>query len=198
MITEPRTRYGGWIETFTGVHFWPLDPRPEDIRIEDIAHALANICRFNGHTSRHYSVSEHSVICAQYAQAMGWPEEVQLACLMHDASEAYLCDIPSPIKPYLQGYAEAEDRLQEMIWQWAGIYVTIGMLDKIKEADLAALNLEACMLLPEHCWAVMPELPPQLSPLTPFAQVSLLRDWERSFLLRHRLLTTRIVPTIKI
>lgn len=186
------TRFGGWIETFTGRHFWPLDPRPDELCIDDIAHALASICRFNGHCARHYSVAEHSLFCAQYARAMGWSEEVQLACLMHDASEAYLCDIPSPIKPYLHGYAEAEERLQRLIWGWLGLCVGDNVRAKIHEADTFTRNIEACQLMPEHCWAVMPGIPLGLSPLTPLTQVSLKRDWESCFLLRHRLLANRV------
>jgi len=52
-------RKGDYLGTFSGKHFWPLDPKPEDINLQDIIHALSNICRFNGHTNRFYSVAEH-------------------------------------------------------------------------------------------------------------------------------------------
>ena len=86
-------RVGDWIQTFTGKQFWPLDPRPGDIHIEDIAHALSNICRFTGHCRTFYSVAEHSVRVAATL-----PQRCELWGLLHDASEAYLCDLPRPVK----------------------------------------------------------------------------------------------------
>lgn len=110
-----------WIQTFTGRQFWPLDPRPEDVDILDIAHALALKCRYSGHTRRFYSVAEHSVYVSRMV-----PAEHALAALLHDAGEAYLPDVPRPVKPHLPGYKEIEDRLDSVIaakfgaaWPWA-------------------------------------------------------------------------------
>lgn len=97
------TRRGDWMQTFTGRQFWPMDPRPEDIFIEDIAHALSMQCRYAGHCIRFYSVAEHSVHVARAVS----PEN-RLWALLHDASEAYLLHIPRPVKPWLDGYEEAE------------------------------------------------------------------------------------------
>lgn len=97
-------RAGDWMETFTGKMFWPMDPRPEEIDIRDIAHALSNACRYAGHVQRFYSVAEHCVLmsrCFVTADDAKW-------ALLHDASEAYLVDVPRPVKPYLPGYREAE------------------------------------------------------------------------------------------
>src|ERR1017187_10636100 len=80
----------GSITTFSGIHFWPLLPNPADIRIEDIAHALSNQCRFAGHAREFYSVAEHSVRVSQLC-----PPEDALWGLLHDASEAYLTDVPA-------------------------------------------------------------------------------------------------------
>lgn len=96
-------RHGDWMQTFTGRQFWPMDPRPEEVAIADIAHALSLACRYAGHCRRFYSVAEHCVL-------MAWAVEPrhQLWALMHDASEAYLVDVPRPLKPYLPGYKVAE------------------------------------------------------------------------------------------
>ena len=82
-------RNGSWLQTYTGIQFWPLDPRPEEIDIQDIAHALSLLCRFNGHCQRFYSVAEHSV----HVSTILAPE-FGLWGLLHDAAEAYLSDIP--------------------------------------------------------------------------------------------------------
>lgn len=103
-------RVGDWMQTFTGRQFWPLDPRPEDILLTDIAAALAKLCRYNGHTRIFYSVAEHSVLVARAA-----PAAVRMEALLHDASEAYLADVPRPLKRHLAGYAEAEDRVMRAV-----------------------------------------------------------------------------------
>jgi len=104
-------RRGDWMQTFTGKVFWPMDPVIEDIDITDIAHALANACRFAGHTIRFYSVAEHSVLMAR---ALVNPE-LQRWALLHDATEAYLVDVPRPVKPFLVGYREAEAALMAAV-----------------------------------------------------------------------------------
>lgn len=101
---------GRWLQTLTGGRFYPDDPQPKDIRIEDIAGALGRLCRYGGHCLRFYSVAEHCVHIARAA-----PPEHRLAALMHDASEAYLVDIPRPVKPYLNGYYDLEDRIMTVI-----------------------------------------------------------------------------------
>lgn len=103
-------RKGDWLQTYTGGQFWPLDPRPDDIRIEDIAAALSKLCRYGGHCTRFYSVAEHSVHVAAAA-----PEQYRLDALLHDAAEAYLVDVPRPVKRYLANYHEIEERLDDMI-----------------------------------------------------------------------------------
>ena len=103
------------ITTFTGRHFDPMQIRTEDICIEDIAHALSLLCRGGGHLKYFYSVAQHSLNCAAEAKARGWSERLQLACLLHDASEAYLSDIIRPVKANLTGYLEIERRIMEKI-----------------------------------------------------------------------------------
>jgi len=104
------------ITTYTGEDFRPLDPNPDQIHIEDIAHALSLLCRANGHIIRFYSVAQHSINCANEAKARGLSMRVQTACLLHDASEAYLSDITRPVKRYLLNYITIEKHLQDTIY----------------------------------------------------------------------------------
>jgi 5'-deoxynucleotidase YfbR-like HD superfamily hydrolase len=106
--TNPE-RFGNSIATYTGRWFWPLDPQPEDIVIEDIAHALSNKCRFSGHTKKFFSVAQHSVIVSLICD----PKDF-LWGLLHDASEAYLVDMPKPLKilPEFEWFRKAEDKVQ--------------------------------------------------------------------------------------
>lgn len=99
----------GVIVTYTGKLVEPLNPDPETICIEDVAHALANSCRFTGHVRSFYSVAQHSVLVAELL-----PAPLRLVGLLHDASEAYLSDISRPVKRQPQFgtfYGEAEERL---------------------------------------------------------------------------------------
>lgn len=82
-----------WMQTYTGRVFWPLEPRPEDVDIVDIAHALANLCRYGGHSKVFYSVAHHSVLVSQIV-----PPADALWGLMHDSAEAYVIDLIRPIK----------------------------------------------------------------------------------------------------
>ena len=88
-------RSGDWMQTYSGFQFWPLDPRPEEIHVIDIAHSLANQCRYAGHCKSFYSVAQHSVMVSRIV-----PPEHALWGLLHDAAEAYLVDLPRPVKRY--------------------------------------------------------------------------------------------------
>jgi hypothetical protein len=105
-------RVGTWIQTFTGRKFWPLDPRPGEVDILDIAHGLSQVCRYGGHTRRFYSVAEHSVIVSQYV-----PAQYARAALLHDASEAYLGDMVRPLKhdPRMAPFRAAEAALEHVV-----------------------------------------------------------------------------------
>jgi len=104
------------IVTFKGEHFTPLEPDINQIHIEDIAHSLSLLCRANGHIDYFFSIAQHSINCAAEAKARGYTARVQLACLLHDASEAYISDITRPVKYYLTEYKVIEKRLQEIIY----------------------------------------------------------------------------------
>lgn len=104
--------FDGSITTYSGVRFRPLSSNPADILIEDIAHSLANQCRFAGHVRVFYSVAEHSVRVSRLCR----PEDA-LWGLLHDASEAFICDVPAPLKelPEFEAYRAAERDLQQLI-----------------------------------------------------------------------------------
>ena len=135
------TRYGDWMQTFTGRAFWPMDPRPEDVCIEDIAHALSMQCRYAGHCRVFFPVAQHSLLVARHL-----PPELRLWGLLHDSPEAYLVDVPRPVKPFLRGYREAEDRVMDAIVQAFGLRPE-RMPDEVKRVDTAILADEARQLM---------------------------------------------------
>lgn len=93
------------------------NPAPDAFCKEDIAHALSMICRAAGHFKHFYSVAQHSINCMNEAVARGYSKKVCFACLLHDASEAYLCDIPTPLKSELGDYKKIEANFQEKIFE---------------------------------------------------------------------------------
>jgi hypothetical protein len=119
---------GDWVQTAMGHQFWPIDPRADEVFIEDIAHALSMLCRFGGHCLRFYSVAEHSVLLSRAAA----PAD-KLWALLHDASEAYLVDVPRPLKPFLAGYREAEVKIMTAVCERFGL--APDMPPAVKEAD---------------------------------------------------------------
>lgn len=208
-------RLGDWIQVHSGGKFWPLDPRGEEVRIDDMAHALSLICRFTGHTKDFYSVAQHSVLVAwtvkrwlkeatcsgcktvgflldgKYVRATRYRDVddyyellcddcfedarapahsitsvlderginlIALAGLLHDGSEAYICDIARPVKmlPEMKAYRDAERKVQ------ACIYHAFGMLpfepNLVKRADNVLLATEARDLLATlHAdWTIRP------------------------------------------
>jgi hypothetical protein len=114
-------RRGDWMQTATGGQFWPLDPRPDEVRIEDIAHALSMQCRFAGHCRAFYSVAEHSVRVARLVESWRARAEVVMQALLHDAAEAYVGDMVRPLKWSLPSYRAAEDRVFAAIAQAFGL-----------------------------------------------------------------------------
>ncbi len=147
-------RKGDWIETYTGKKFWPLDPRPEDVCIEDIAHALSNTCRYNGHCKHFFSVAQHSLNCANYTLRIYGRNRYALLTLLHDAAEAYVSDIARPIKPFVLGFQEIEDNCQEVILEALGIAPPTTFVSKefIKQIDSIMLVTEAKELMLFDGW----------------------------------------------
>lgn len=107
--------------TYSGRRLDPLAITPEDICLQDIAHALSQLCRGGGHLKQFYSVAQHAINCAKEAKARGYGQRVQLSCLLHDASEAYLSDIVRPFKKHLTQYLTMEERVMELVLERFGL-----------------------------------------------------------------------------
>ena len=97
------------MNTYSGQKFDPMKIAPEDVYLEDIAHALSLVCRGGGQIRWFYSVGQHSINCAHEALARGWSDRMALACLLHDASECYISDIIRPVKVHLQNLSSTPD-----------------------------------------------------------------------------------------
>lgn len=104
------------MQTYSGRRYYPLDPKPSEIESADIAHALSLLCRYGGHIDRFYSVAEHCVLLSYTVS----PENA-LHALLHDATEAYVVDVPRPIKRYLPEYRELEDKVWQAIAERYGL-----------------------------------------------------------------------------
>ena len=136
------------IMTHSHKMFDPLHPDATLIDIADIAHALSMLCRANGHFKSFYSVGQHCINCAKEAKMRGYSEFVQLACLLHDASEAYLSDVTRPVKAELPRYVEIEEPLQDCIWgKFLNRPLTQEEYDQVFEIDDAILAHEFIHLM---------------------------------------------------
>jgi 5'-nucleotidase len=138
-MTAVTDRASSCIHTYTGRFVNPLDLQVEDVDIADIAHALANQCRFSGHVKEFFSVAQHSVICSFIVEP-----GFELAALLHDAQEAYLQDMARPLKidPHFgQAYRGAEKRAEKVIAEVFG--TPYPMPPEVKWADNTCLVTEA-------------------------------------------------------
>lgn len=133
------------ILTNHGVYFDFNEPEMHPYDIEEIAHALSHICRFTGHVREFYSVAEHSVYVSRIV-----PKHLQMAALLHDASEAYLGDVASPLKALLPAYKAIERRVEEAIAKWFGQpYGLFPLAPEVKKADIKMLMRERGCLMPQ-------------------------------------------------
>jgi len=133
---------GPYLQTVSGRFVNPFEPDPEQLDIGDITRALANVCRFGGHCRSFYSVAQHSVIVSELVEQRGGDVEDVFAALMHDATEAYLGDMPHPIKhrsPLGAAFKEAEDHLESVLRARFNIKADV---PEIKKADRALLATE--------------------------------------------------------
>lgn len=123
------------IRTVTGIYVDIVNPTPEMFCIEDIAHSLSHQCRFGGHIPKFFSVAQHS-----YNVSKQVPAKHQMAALMHDAAEAYVLDMPRPIKWQLTNYKAIENNLMYIIAEKFGFEYPLA--NEIKKADELALEFE--------------------------------------------------------
>lgn len=155
---------GGWIVTSTGVRFDLLAPTVEMVHLEDIAHALSNVCRFGGHTRVHYSVAQHSVLASHLV-----PPADALYALLHDATEAYIGDMVSPLKQVMPQFRQKEDRLWSVICEY--FELPEQMPASVKRADLMMLAREREDLLPAgEPWALLEGVELPSEPIQPWEQ----------------------------
>lgn len=134
-----------WMQTHTGRAYWPLNPRAEDVCIEDIAHSLAMQCRYAGHTKDidcFFSVAQHCVLVSDHCS----PENA-LWGLLHDAPETYLIDLIRPVKLHIHGYGVLEERSLAAIAEHFGL--TLPIPDEVKLIDKRILGDEQrCLMAP--------------------------------------------------
>lgn len=137
----------GWIETYTGVEFHFLNPTKDMINIVDIAHALALQCRYNGHCKAFYSVAEHCVLMSDWFQDNGADALTCFTALMHDAAEAYIGDLPRPVKQKVPEFKMIEAKIDQMVAETFG---TIYPFPKaVKDADSRILKDERFAVMRE-------------------------------------------------
>jgi hypothetical protein len=139
---------GDWMQTYTGRQFWPLDPRPEDVCAEDIAHGLSHQCRYAGHTRFFYSTAEH---CCLMHDAAG---EHRREMLLHDCAETWMSDVVRPVKKQLSDFAEIEAGIERVVAAKYGL--AYPWPDLVREYDTRILLDEraALMARPPAPWAM--------------------------------------------
>jgi uncharacterized protein len=136
-------RRGAWLPTYSGAILWPQDPHPEDFYILDIAQGLAFTRRFNGHLTNDYYVAQHCVLASRLV-----PSEFALEALLHDASEAYIADVASPVKSLLPDYRAIEAGIQSAIYERFGVRPSEESHAAVKEVDRRLLVTEAMHFFP--------------------------------------------------
>jgi 5'-deoxynucleotidase YfbR-like HD superfamily hydrolase len=159
-----------WILTRSGRRFDLLAPKADQVCTLDIAHALSQLCRFNGHTSRHYSVAQHSLLVASIV-----PAEHQLAALLHDATEAYVGDMVRPLKLGMREFYEGQslvslyDEVERKVWLaiCEHFHLEPELPACVHEADMVALATERAQLMPDHAaeWECLAGVTPLDHPL---------------------------------
>lgn len=121
---------------------------PDEFNLDDVPHALSRICRYNGLINRYYSVAQHSVMVCELAEAFyGRGHEISLACLLHDAVEAYLGDISRPLKSLLPDYQRLEEHVEKQIIEAMDLSRDPAVWKEVKRFDVMALHIEGNHIL---------------------------------------------------
>jgi len=206
MIFETRPTPDNWVQSASGVDFPLFPPQAQNVRLWDIAHALSMQARYNGHTTKFYSVAQHSVLMSHAIKPL-WDQEVRsevehavycvelkLHALLHDAAEAYLGDVVQPVKATMPEFSEWEDRVLDVIYQALGL----SLPDKrdaarVKHYDLRMLLTEKQQIVPKggRTWFIesMPEIEPLDTDLLSWRSCTGLIYqplWRRRYLNRYR------------
>lgn len=148
MTTEKDLRASLSMTTVSGRVVSVIDPRPDDIDLGDIAWALSMQCRYSGHILRRWSVASHSIACVLEAERRGLPADIQAACLMHDAAEAYVGDLIWPVKKAVRDGAShgmfdrLETRFSIAIALRFGLPIGFNGLPEVHEIDQAVCARE--------------------------------------------------------
>lgn len=137
-----KSKKNAWIASVSGTKIDIFNPKPEDLNIGDIAHALSMLCRFNGHCPRFYSVAQHSVVVSYICDP-----KYAFAALMHDTPEAITGDIIKPLKVWLPDFAKIEKRIEKCFEKAFNIDSSKKCKSAVKLADNIALVTEARDLL---------------------------------------------------
>ena len=157
-------RKGDWCQTFTGRAIYPIDMRAEDVDLKDIAHSLALQCRFTGHCLDFYSVADHSLRVCEQVQLQADDLDLLRWALLHDAAEAYMKDIPRPVKRSIDGWQAIELQIEAAIAERFGLsfFAEERIPSVVRHADSVLLATEARDLMapPPQAWE---HLPPPLT-----------------------------------
>ncbi len=162
-----------YITTYTGIRFFPTAPEIDKIEIRDIAHSLALMCRGNGHVSTFFSIAQHCILCCREAICRGYDEHLALICLLHDAAESYLADVPRPLKNEIPSYNKYERAILNLIYEkYLGSLPTEDELKTVRSIDDDMLYFDLAVLLKEAPDAPKPQI--HVTPdytFVPFEQV---------------------------
>lgn len=150
------------IQTHSGLYFDFENPQVEQVLIEDVAHALSNICRYNGHCAQFYSVAQHAVLVSHLVD-----EDHEWEAFHHDDGEAYTGDVPTPLKQLLPQFKKIEKRVEKTIAKKFGLPKK--MTHEVKIGDLQALMIEKrCLLTIQNHWAILDGVPePKIDHIIP-------------------------------
>lgn len=170
------------MQTRSGRKFWPLDPRPGDFAIEDIAHALAHVCRYGGQCKRFFSVGQHCLWVSRICD----PQHA-LEGLLHDLAEAYIGDMVRPLKTFMPAYKDVEKKIEAAAAEQFNL--TYPWPESVKRADESVLMREAEILMPNKpgTWTFLPGTEPAKGAV----RVETPAEVRRLFMSRFRNLTRK-------